>query len=362
MGRETGIQWCDHTWSPWRGCAKVSPGCANCYAERLSHRNPAVLGEWGPTGKRAVNQSPETPLRWDRAAEKAGKRRRVFPSLCDPFEGREDLRVPLADFWHLIWRTPSLDWLVLTKRPENAKRFLDRWADLSGEAFEPKLVRGPEATRKAHPSGRGQIWADMMEAMGEPPPGCAYPPFDWMEGPICWPNFPYNLWLGVSVEDQRRADERVPALLGIPASVRWLSVEPLLGPVDCGAYLGRKDGAGACPTFRASASDPRYCKCGRGSVYHRDPLFDRNGIDWVIVGGESGPDARPCDIAWIRSIVHQCRAAGVPCFVKQLGSVSIGGGEIRGMRHRKGGDPIEWPKDLRVREMPTHTRNMGAET
>src|SRR4051812_31601872 len=119
MGAETKIQWCDYTWSPWHGCAKVSPGCTNCYAEKMSHRNPGVLGIWGGKGTRVISADWDKPRRWDRAAAKAGKRRRVFPSICDPFEDRSDLVDARIRFFHLISETPNLDWLVLTKRPEN---------------------------------------------------------------------------------------------------------------------------------------------------------------------------------------------------------------------------------------------------
>jgi protein gp37 len=131
--------------------------------------------------------------------------------------------------------------------------------------------------------------------------------------PMAWP-LP-NVWIGTSVEDQPRADERISELLQVPAALRFLSCEPLLGPID----LGLKR------------------------------LGDR-GIDWVIGGGES--NGRPCDVAWIRSIVDQCKSAGVPVFVKQLGSDPRHGLERLDLRHSHGGDPSEWPEDLRVREMP----------
>jgi protein gp37 len=159
-----------------------------------------------------------------------------------------------------------------------------------------------------------------------------------------------NVWLGVSVEDQRAADERIPLLLDTPAAVRFLSCEPLLGPVRI---------CGGCPG------------CGSGDC----GVLHSGGIGWVIVGGESGPNARPCDVAWIRSIVEQCKAAGVPVFVKQMGgnaasatkadhlgrsregapmgSAAIASSPLRmWLDDPKGGDPAEWPDDLRVREFP----------
>ena len=276
MGRETKIEWCHHTFSPWRGCARVSPGCANCYAETMAKRT-GRHGTWGPAGERVVSSDAywRQPLRWDRAAAKAGERPRVFcASMADVFEDRDDLAPHRARLFRLIEQTPNLDWLLLTKRPENIRPML---------SFQ-------------------------------------------QAGPID------NLWLGTSVEDQRRADERIPPLLAAPAAVRFLSVEPLIEPVRLAL----------------------------------------DGIHWVIVGGESGPGARPCHVEWIRSIVRQCREAGVPCFTKQLGAVPILGAVEPGwplgrvfeaddsgemvrvrLRDRKGGDPQEWPSDLRVRETPT---------
>jgi protein gp37 len=235
VGKETGIEWCDHTFNPWRGCTKVSAGCAHCYAEATSRRNPAILGEWGPLGRRvvAVESGWAKPPAWDRDAARDGERRRVFcASLADVFEDRPELVGPRSRLFALIEGCRHLDWLLLTKRP-------------------------------------GGIM-DRLRECGDPPGGLAS---QWLAG-----DPPANVWLGTSIEDQGRADERIPILLAIPAAVRFLSVEPLLGPIDF-------------PTLA--------------------------GISWTIVGGESGPGARPCDVGWVRSIVGQCRSAGVAPFVKQ---------------------------------------------
>ncbi|HHS84313.1 MAG TPA: DUF5131 family protein, partial [Gammaproteobacteria bacterium] len=133
-----------------------------------------------------------------------------------------------------------------------------------------------------------------------------------------------NVWIGVSVEDQASADERIPLLLDTPAAVRFVSAEPLLGPVDL-----------------------QYA-----SFNGADSLESMDGLDWVVVGGESGPKARPFNTDWALSIVEQCRAAGVPCFVKQLGGHVIQGGERRIKKNKKGADMSEWPHELRVREYP----------
>jgi protein gp37 len=260
MGVATKIQWTHHTFNPWRGCTKVSPGCANCYAEKLGARNRAVLGEWGPAGRRAIAAESywRQPTAWDRAAAADGVRRRVFcASLADVFEDNGQVVDARARLFDAIDRTPNLIWLLLTKRPENV----------------------------------GACW----------PAGKRRP----------------NVWLGASVEDRERERVRVPELLrcrGL-APVLFLSVEPLLGPIEF-------------------------------------PALD--GIDWLIVGGESGPGARPCDVAWIRSIIGQASRAGVAPFVKQLGANVVEDGRplSPALADRKGGDPDEWPDGLSMREFP----------
>lgn len=192
MGEITKIEWCHHTFNPWRGCTKVSPGCANCYAERQSRRNPGVLGVWGDDGTRVVAAEAawSEPLKWDRAANEAGERRRVFcASLADVFEDRTDLFMPRLRLFGLIRRTPNLDWLLLTKRPGT-------WAKVVRDTLDWRLNSGGLNSRDA------DYWFAA----------------DWLNGKP-----PANVWLGVSVEDQARANERIPALLQIPARVRFVS-------------------------------------------------------------------------------------------------------------------------------------------
>ena len=308
MGKDSAIAWTDHTFNPWWGCARVSPGCEHCYAELLAtvrHKLPV----WGVDAERKPMSEAywRAPLKWNREAEKAGVRRRVFcASMADVFEllpernaaGRAVQDAARARLWPLIEATPHLDWLLLTKRPENVIRLVP-WGRFDGP--------GP----------------------------------DW------YPAWPKNVWLGTTVEDQRRADERIPILLSIPARVRFVSAEPLLEPVDLG-LIGTV----------ARSTLPRH------TAVHEL-------IDWVIVGGESGPGARPFDLDWARDIVGQCKAAGVACFVKQLGSrpestnkaayleaarrgssEGLGRSRAISLRDRKGGDPAEWPPILRVREWP----------
>jgi protein gp37 len=159
-----------------------------------------------------------------------------------------------------------------------------------------------------------------------------------------------NVWLGVSVEDQARADERIPVLLDTPAAVRWISAEPLLGPVDLTRLDADRDRGweepldALRPYTVAQALEDWGDECRLKK--------DRPALDWAVVGGESGRAARQMDIAWARGLVTQCRAAGVPVFVKQLGQLTIDGPVQRLWHHGKGGDPAEWPEDLRVREWP----------
>lgn len=174
---------------------------------------------------------------------------------------------------------------------------------------------------------------------------------DWVT-PICPTGIqpvdpPENVWLGVSAEDQERADERIPLLLQTPAAVRFVSLEPLLGTID---LLNLPDGLSALTGWKWTRDK---CEIPR----------ELRGIDWVIVGGESGPNARPCDVSWIRSILQQCQTAGINCFVKQLGSKPVGWGfpnvpdsEVARLKDRKGADMDEWPEDLCWREFPMSRR------
>lgn len=316
MGEVTAIAWTDHTFNAWIGCAKVSAECKHCYAEieTFARRERARgLELWGANAARHVTSDAtwKNPRAWNRAAEKAGVRRRVFcSSMSDVFEDRKDLDLPRARLWKLIRETPWLDWLLLTKRPEEAAR-LWQMAALAAQGLDVKN-----------------------------------------DAPAWLP----NIWLGTTAGTQEMADERIPHLLRVPARVRFLSCEPLLEEV-----LLHKWFAGAVMQ-RWLVENPD----------QRLPADAVGKIDWVIGGGESGPKARICDVDWLRSLRGQCAAAGVPYFNKQLGSRAIdtdGTGwklskldtrrhpsDPQGLlllNHKKGGDPDEWPEDLRVREFPT---------
>lgn len=294
MARDSKIEWTDDTFNPVIGCAKVAPGCQHCYAERMSAR--IVSRKWGTEAAGGVRVRTSEkywndPIRWNRKAEKAGIRRRVFcASWADVFEdfagpivwhdGRpvinrwseapytmNDVR---ADLFRLIDRTPWLDWLLLTKRPENIRRFAyDAWAEkVSGHVSQNE--------------GDGRRWK---------PRG--------------------NVWLGTSIAVQADADANIPALQKCRelSPVLFLSCEPLLGPVDL--------------------------KLGSA------------GIDWVIAGGESGPHARPMRPAWVRWLRDQCQAESTPFFFKQWGEWGavhqpIGGAADRAINGKIDCDFGEW--------------------
>lgn len=310
MGEMTKIEWCDHTFNPWRGCSKVSAGCANCYAERQSRRNPATLGVWGDGGTRVVASEAmwRQPVRWNREAETAGERRRVFcGSLMDVFEDRAELAGPRDRLFDLIGGTPWLDWLLLTKRPENIAGMI--WPASTAEIPAPTLGGG-----------------------------------DYLP----------NVWLGVSVEDQASADARIQELLKVPAAKRFVSYEPALGPISF-----------RWATWHDYEKQIFERRRDPETTVLADEYDGLRGIDWVIFGGESGPKARCCDIEWARSARDQCQAAGVAFFMKQMGTRPIAplaecfsdetdydNLDDYPIDDRKGGDPSEWPEDLRVREWP----------
>lgn len=248
MGENSAIEWTDATFNPWWGCTRVSPACDNCYADTWARR----LGMddlWDGAKRRTFGAKHwAEPLKWNRAAERAGRRLRVFcASMADVFDkdapGRER-----ENLWELIEDTPHLDWLLLTKRIGNVRRMLPA-----------------------------------------PPP---------------------NVWLGISVINQEEADRDIPKLLGIPAAVRFLSCEPLLGPIDF----------------------PLPCQ---GSVFW-------SGLHWIIVGGESGARARPMDEWWALRIQQQCAEAGVAFFMKQ-------GSQANWPAFK---DFERFPAELRIRQWP----------
>jgi len=258
MGKHTTISWTDATFNPWWGCEKVSPACARCYAEAFAHRmGHEVWGNEKVAKRRFFGEKHwNEPIHWDRDAAKAGKKIKVFcASMADIFEARPDLDLWREKLWGLIAETPNLIWLLLTKRPENMIEMVP--------------------------------WKDR------------------------WPD---NVWAGATGEDQKWAEVRWEHLKKVPATVRFLSVEPMLGPLD----LSKLDGA---------AKD----------------------LHWVLVGGESGEGARIMEPEWATDLRRQCEAAGIAYHFKQKGKVLA---LLLKCKDKTGSDPAEWPEEFRLQQFP----------
>lgn len=314
MGENTHIQWARHTFNPWMGCTKVSPACANCYAEidtpvRVLRAQGVEL--WGDQGARRRTSAANwrQPLKWNRAAAKAGVRERVFcASLADWLEDRKELIPIRAQLLELAGMTKHLDWMFLSKR-------IDGWRDRMAEVVEHW---------KKQPYEAATFLAEDLQG--------------WIDGEL-WPS---NFWIGATVENQEQANRRIPALLEIPAALRFLSCEPLLGHVTIEDYLPRY-GCGR----RCHHSNNKADLCGEGGI------IEFPAIGWAIIGGESGPKARPMNTDHLISLRDQCLAAGVPVFIKQMGNRVA---EKFRCRDPKGGDISEWPAEYRLRQFPQEAR------
>lgn len=268
----TKIEWAEETWNPVTGCSPISEGCRNCYAERMSKRLAGRCGYPADDPFR-VTLHPhklDEPLKWK-------KPRRVFVcSMGDLFH--ED--VPdefIARIWGIMANCLNHTFQVITKRPHRMMEWLSRVKD----------------------------WEGWKTHNGEPPN--VYGGSGIIVGYNMWP-LP-NVWLGVTAENQQMADERIPILLETPAAVRFVSVEPMLGPVDLDLYL---------PFYRHPLDDDAWER----NSYHLKRLYKRiqsGTLDWVICSGETGPGARPMHPDWVRSLKDQCQEAGVPFFFKQWG-------------------------------------------
>lgn len=354
MGLKTSIAWCDATYNIWRGCTKVSPGCHNCYAEAQAQINPATLGRWG-NHPRVVGAAShrEIPLTLAGQARVERVRKRLFVNSLADFWDQWDgalldhtgeplyvsqyhqwvtskthqvkgLRLLTLDdvrefvFGQMV-RTPEIDWLLLTKRPQYIMRTLRRIAE-SAETLDEK---GQNLARS------------------------------WIAG-----HPPENVWVGVSVENHS-SRVRIHELSEVPAACRFLSVEPILDEVDLSPWLReyaeRDRGFGFYQHLPTCSWTPDGGCFGRRT---RDCNGDgepdaSDAFHWVIVGGESGDRARPTQLQWIEGVVDQCQESGVPVFVKQLGSDPVETETIKlTLRHKKGEDPKEWPAFFRVQEFP----------
>lgn len=278
MSENSKIEWTDHTFNPWEGCQKVGPGCDHCYAEARNARfSGGTAVNWGPGAPRRRTSAANwrKPLQWNRDGTFYaihGRRQRVFcASLADVFDNAVDpaWRVDLFD---LIRSTPNLDWLMLTKRIGNVRPMLSEALSIA----QHYGIRGTLANWLA-------CWVD-----GEPPA---------------------NVWLGATIVNQAEADRDIPKLLTVPARVRFLSMEPLLGPVDLTReWLAHRCGG----EYPFPQLEPE----------HRTRMIEL--LDWVIVGGESGPGARPMHPDWARDLCDQCAAASVPFLFKQWGEWAPG--------------------------------------
>lgn len=258
MAENSAIEWTHHTFNPHEGCTKVGPGCDNCYAEARDIRFTGGA-HWGPHAPRRRTSAANwrKPLKWNRAAAKAGQRHRVFcASLADVFDNHpsitDDMRRELGV---LILATPHLDWMLLTKRIGNALRYLA----------------------------------------------------------IMFPNgIPANVWIGATIVNQEEADRDIPKLLDVPAKVRFLSIEPMLGPIDL---------RGLVPQITCGA----WCKIACTASGDEECSKHLPGLHLIICGGESGPKARPMHIDWARFLRDQCVAGDIAFLFKQWGEWSPGG-------------------------------------
>lgn len=331
----TKIEWATHTFNPWIGCSKVHAGCLNCYAETLmADRYGKVV--WGPNGTRKLTSAAKwrEPVRWNKQAEGLAERPRVFcASLADVFEdwdgpilnskGEEIMADVYADepltmdgartnLFQLIDATPNLDWLILTKRPENIRR----------------------------------MWPDCQD-----------------DGVID-PKWRHNVWLLTSVSNQETYEKQWPELAKCRdlAPILGISAEPLLGPIDLADTV-----CDLCHGHGVILMPKRLIEC-----HHCDGKGLTGGPDWIIAGGESGRDARPCCVEWIDDLRCRASLAEVPFFAKQLGAnpvttnanfydfpaadetdwgtAAASCGYV--LNDPKGGDWDEWPEELRVRQFP----------
>jgi protein gp37 len=303
MGEITSISWTDHTWNPWIGCTKVSPGCTNCYADRQNKRYGWTRG-WGNGQERHITAASNwnEPSRWAKKARAAGRREKVFcASLADVFDHEAPISARQS-LWQIIKSTSDiLDWQLVTKRPHRISPVM-REDGLDPDYFLSNRV-----------------------------------------------------WLITSTENQEWFDKRVPEVLKIPAVVHGISAEPLLGAIDARKYL-RPNPCPVCngfPSIPVPNEEGGYKPCPT-CLLSKNGQGYTNSLDWVIVGGESQSGARPMHPDWPRSLRGQCLEAGVPLFFKQWGEwIDVGRGTALSTLDSKNriisfdGHSPEFAKDLR---------------
>ena len=315
MSQKTSIEWTDASWSPIVGCTRKSEGCRNCWSERFLARFGGIAGHKFEGLSRFTSNGP----RW------SGEVRFAEAALEDPIRWRAPRKIfvcSTSDLFHekvpdewidrifaVMALCPQHEFQCLTKRPKRMRAYLSnpdtpgrvaKAADRLSVAKEIAIGRDFSVSgTQVRNIARGDQWA----SPGEMP----------------WP-LP-QIWVGVSIENQETADERIPLLLQTPAAVRWISYEPALGEINIRSWL--------------------------------HPASDTN-ISWLVCGGESGPGARPCDRRWIYNVMDQCKTVSIPIFIKQLGAKSHidGTGNFLKIKDPKGGNMREWPADLRVRQWP----------
>lgn len=326
----TSIEWTEEVWNPVTGCDKISPGCAHCYAEVMAKRCKAMGNARYANGFKVTLQPDklDEPLRWR-------KPRKVFVnSMSDLFHEEVPFEF-IAGVFGVMAACPQHTFQVLTKRPERMLEFCRLVEEDSLLTGCLRQTMAEEGARRAGIiwDGRGSnIWL-YFDVAGATPEG--------IKNRRPWPGWPLpNVWLGTSVEDQERADERIPLLLQCPAAVRWISAEPLLGPVtlrkrwlECLGREVQSSGPGGVETVVAHSRLPQEdtARCCREFA----------GLSWIVVGGESGQhmhqerllrrrglvqkvgsrDWRPREdrAEWVRSLRDQCAASSVPFFFKQWG-------------------------------------------
>jgi protein gp37 len=289
------IEWTEETWNPLIGCSKVSPGCKNCYAIQtawIRQHNPKMAERYAGV----VEKTPAGNLNWtgkvnvatdaiDKPLRKKKPTMYFVNSMSDLFHEAVPFEV-IDKIYAVMGRCQHHTFQILTKRPDRMLEYYksDPYQRILNAAYQLRLPK----------------WLSLGSGISNPN----------KEGNWGW----QHVWPGASIENQQTANERIPLLLQVPAAVRFLSCEPLLGPV-------RLDHIDA-----DSAGHKEYCQINALTGRHTDmarPCADVNKIDWVICGGESGKDARPMHLAWVRSLRDQCSKAGTAFFFKQWGAWAI---------------------------------------